>query len=73
MFMPSSLRCCTTQSIPAMTCDTSVDPAESATLTLTTRASGATPVNWWWLILRTGLETESSRPATIPAMWVPCP
>jgi hypothetical protein len=44
MFMPGSPRCWTTQSIAAMTCDTSVLPYASATLTLTIRASGAMPL-----------------------------
>ena len=43
MFMPSSLRCWTTQSIAAMTCETSVPPSAVATLMLTIRASGAMP------------------------------
>ncbi len=45
MFRPLDVRFCTTQSMPAMTCDTSVPPEASATLTLMMRASGATPVN----------------------------
>ena len=43
MFMPASLRCWTTQSIAAITWDTSVLPWASATLRLITRAFGATP------------------------------
>jgi hypothetical protein len=35
--------CCTTQSIAAITCETSTPPSAVATFRLTTRASGATP------------------------------
>ena len=44
MFIPGSLLCWTTQSIAAMTCDTSVLPRASATFRLMTRASGAMPL-----------------------------
>ena len=45
MFKPLSWRCCTTQSMPAITCDTSVEPSAAPTFTFTIRASGATPTN----------------------------
>jgi len=43
MFSPLSWRCSTTQSIPAMTWETSTVPLLEPTLTLTIRASGAMP------------------------------
>ena len=46
MLSPLSLRCCTTQSMPAITCDTSVAPSNAPTFTFTTRESGATPTNF---------------------------
>ena len=45
MFRPSRLRFCTTQSIAAMTCETSVAPWRFATFRLTIRESGAIPTN----------------------------
>ena len=41
--MPLSLRCCTTQSMAAMTWDTSVAPSAAATFMFRIRASGAMP------------------------------
>ncbi len=72
MLRPPVRRFSTTQSIAAMTCDTSVAPCESATLTLTRRASGATPTKRS-SPFSTGRSTALSRPAMMPAMWVPCP
>src|SRR5688572_16309305 len=73
MLRPLRLRCWTTQSIPAITWETSVAPLASASLRLTSRASGAMPRKWssspFWI--RAGASL--SRPAMIPAMWVPCP
>ena len=67
---PLSLRCCTTQSMAAMTWDTSTDPSAAPTFTLRMRASGATPVKW----AGSGTaESAVSRPAMSPAMWVPWP
>ena len=43
MFRPGSLRCCTTQSMAAMTWDTSVAPSAAATLTLTSVRVRARP------------------------------
>ena len=73
MFIPGSLRCCTTQSIAASTWETSVAPLRSATLTLTIRASGAMPTKAFSSPFCTGVGAASSRPAMMPAMWVPCP
>ena len=44
MFNPFVVRFWTTQSIAAITCETSTAPVLSATLTLTIPASGATPM-----------------------------
>jgi len=66
MFMPGSLRCCTTQSIAAMTCETSALPRASATLRLISRAPGAMPA------YELG-EVLPSEPAMMPAMKVPWP
>jgi len=44
MLKPLSLLCCTTQSMAAITCETSLRPCASATLRLTMRAPGAMPV-----------------------------
>ena len=46
MLRPLRLRFWTTQSIPAITWETSVAPLASASLTLTTRAWGAMPRKW---------------------------
>ena len=46
MFMPLSLRCWTTQSIAAMTCETSAAPFDEATLTFRMCASGAMPMKF---------------------------
>ncbi len=73
MLSPLLRPCCTTQSMAAITWDTSVAPSESATLTLTMRASGAIPTNLSCPTVLTGVATASSRPAMMPAMWVPCP
>ena len=72
MLRPGSLRWATTQSMPAMTWVTSTAPSRSATLTLSRLASGATPTNFSFLS-RSLSFTPGSRPAMIPAMWVPCP
>ncbi len=45
MFKPASRECATTQSMAAMTCDTSVLPWASASLMLTIREPGAMPRN----------------------------
>ncbi len=73
MFIPVSLRCCTTQSIAAMTCETSVAPRALATLMLMIRASGATPVNESWEVRSLTEVAPLSLPAMIPAMCVPWP
>ncbi len=73
MFFPSLFRFWMTQSIPAISCETSVRPSASATLTLTTRASGATPTKLPDVPLVTFDGASESRPAMMPAMWVPCP
>ena len=70
MFMPLSWRCCTTQSMPAITCDTSTLPSKAPTRTLTIRLPGATPTNFD--------ESDrsfvpGSRPAAMLARWVPWP
>ena len=62
----------TTQSIAAMTCETSVSPDAPATLMLTIRASGAMPANSSSSGSCPG-SMALSRPAMIPARWVPCP
>jgi len=61
MLRPGSCACWTTQSIAAITCDTSAPPSAVATLRLTIRASGAMP------------RYSLSWPAISPAMNVPCP
>src|SRR5262249_9398820 len=43
MLRPASLRCCTTQSIAAITWDTSAAPSDAATLRLISLAPGAMP------------------------------
>ena len=73
MFMPLSLRCCTTQSIAAMTWETSVAPPWSATLTLRILASGATPTKLSSSDLLVTVVTAASLPAMMPAMAVPWP
>ncbi len=66
-FFGSSLRCATTQSTAAMTCETSTAPSVVATLMLVRRAPGATP-------RRPGCSSDpGSLPAMIPAMCVPWP
>jgi hypothetical protein len=45
MLSPSLWACSVTQSMAAITWDTSAAPSEAPTLRLTIRASGATPVN----------------------------
>ena len=49
MLNPASCACWTTQSIAAMTCETSLDPSLSATLSEITRASGAIPLKLWFV------------------------
>ncbi len=72
MFSPWRARLRTTQSMPAMTWETSVTPYASASFTLTIRAPGATPTKpsspFW-----TFAGTFEPRPAMIPARWVPWP
>jgi hypothetical protein len=46
MFMPGSFLCVTTQSIAAITCETSAAPSASATLMFTMCAPGAIPRKW---------------------------
>jgi hypothetical protein len=70
-FTPGSWACCTTQSIPAITWDTSELPQATATFTDTIRAFGATPRKSVLLVADT--TAPVSWPAMIPAMWVPCP
>ena len=72
MCIPLSFRCCTTHWMPAITCETSVAPKASATLTLTMRASGAIPRNWSGPAVVTDV-TLSSLPAIRLAMNVPWP
>jgi hypothetical protein len=67
------LACCTTQSIPAITWETSELPCASATLTDTIRASGATPRKAVVLLLAVLVVTPLSWPAMMPAIWVPVP
>src|SRR5690349_7855074 len=69
MFMPGSLRWATTQSIPAITCDTSVAPSPVATFRLISLAPGATPA----LDAGSSRGTELSLAAMMLPMWVPCP
>ena len=72
MLSPSLFRCCTTQSMAAMTCETSVAPSLDATLIETIRAPGAAPTKAWSYSsssLPGGIH--ASRPAIRPAMWVP--
>ncbi len=65
-------RCSTTQSMPAMTCETSTPPSAVPTFTLTSRASGAMPTKCLASFSPpTGVAL--SRPAIRPAMCVPCP
>ena len=71
MLSPLVVRFWTTQSIAAMTCETSTAPVLSATLTLTMRASGATPMKSPALGWRG--SASGVRPAMMPAMWVPWP
>ena len=73
MFIPASFLCWTTQSMAAITCETSAAPRAFATLTLTIRASGATPRKLWWSELFPTGTAPASLPAMIPAMCVPCP
>src|SRR5664280_96457 len=83
MLMPESWACWVTQSIAAITWDTSVAPSAAPTLTSMIRAFGAIPTN-----LVVSLYPEefthvvhpladavavASRPAINPAMNVPCP
>ncbi len=63
----------TTQSSAAITCDTSVVPKLSATLTGTMPAPGAIPRNRCRSPASTAGSGPGSRPAMIPAMWVPWP
>ena len=62
----------TTQSIPAITWETSTLPSAAPTLTLTILASGAMPTNHFssFSLPRGAAE---SRPAISPAMCVPWP
>ena len=68
MFRPGSLRCATTQSMAAITWETSVAPSAVATLRLIRCAPGATPAN-----RAVPVTLAGSWPAMMPAMWVPCP
>ncbi len=70
--MSCSSRFATTQSIPATTWATPTRPSAAPTLTSTTWASGAIPTKCWGSDSRPG-TTSPSRPAAMPAMWVPCP
>ena len=71
MFRPFLLWFWTTQSMAAMACETSVWPLASATLMLTMRASGAMPTKSDEFPVT--VVAAESRPAMMPAMWVPCP
>src|SRR5919204_234251 len=71
MLTPGSCACCTTQSMPAITWDTSEVPCASATLTDTIRASGATPRKWVVSLSALVVTTPLSWPAMMPAMCVP--
>jgi hypothetical protein len=83
MFLPASWACWVTQSIAAITWETSAAPSAAPTLTLTMRASGATPTNLvvslYPLLFRQVVQpvaeatAVASRPAMMLAMWVPCP
>ena len=70
MLSPGSWACWTTQPMAAMTCETSVEPSNAPTLTLTTRASGATPTKVLGPAYQAGVPGVS-RPAISDAMWVP--
>jgi len=81
MFMPGSWACWVTQSMAAMTWETSVAPSVAPTLTLTIRAFGATPtksvVSLYPLLFRQVVQPAAeavavaSRPAIRLAMNVP--
>ena len=73
MFIPLSLRCCTTQSMAAITWDTSTPPSAVATFTATIRASGAIPRYADAGADAYGAVRVLSLPAITPAMNVPCP
>ena len=75
MLKPGSWACWTTQSMAAMTWLTSAEPSPAPTLTLTTRASGATPTKPLLLSATYArLEVSAvSRPTMIEAMCVPWP
>ncbi len=72
MFRPLSLRWATTQSMAAMTCDTSTAPSWAPTFTLTRLTSGATPLKEVVDVYDDGVPT-TSRPAMIEARCVPWP
>ena len=71
MLLPLSLRCWTTQSIPAITCETSVAPCASATLTETILASGAIPRKCDASPAYAPAVAAFARPAMMPARCVP--
>ena len=73
MFIPGSLACATTQSIAAITWETSVFPWASASLRLTIREPGAMPRKCVLSEAYVDGLVPASRPAMIPAMWVPWP
>ena len=73
MFKPASRECATTQSMAAMTCDTSVLPWASASLMLTIREPGAMPRNRVLSVAYVEDVDPESRPAMMPAMCVPWP
>jgi hypothetical protein len=72
-FIPGSFACSTTQLMPPITWETSLLPRASATFTLTIRAPGATPMKFALSVAPVTGFASASRPAMIPAMWVPWP
>ena len=76
MFRPSVLRCWTTQSMAAITWETSTAPSGAATFMLSRRAPGAMPTKLRFEPCSSDFgssPTDGSRPAMMPAMCVPCP
>src|SRR5450755_620774 len=83
MLIPGPWACWVTQSIAAITWDTSVAPSAAPTFTSTIRASGATPTNLVVSLYPDAfrhvvhpvaeLVAVAARPAIRPAMNVPCP
>ncbi len=74
MFNPLEFLFWTTQSTAAITWETSTAPSWSATLSCTSRESGAMPRKS--VVFAAYVEPEVlaiSRPAMIPPMWVPWP